>query len=560
MRMKWVFGVVVAIAALQLAVVTACGEMADSNEVASDATERGFASTESMEESADSFAESAPPPPTAAPAAASQKQVAIDGSDSSSGGNTKGQPAPLAQNRIIVHSARTRLVVEDVARTVDRIGSLAEVLGGWVVSSDRSSRHSGTVAIRVPAATLDEAISRLEAMALDVESVVVTSQDVTDEYVDSRSRLGSLRATEERLLSFLDRAGDIEDALLVQQEISNLQIQIESLQGRLNFLSQTAAFSLIETNLRVASLPMVIDPGPDIAVRVGDPARFRAAITPPQGIDQFSFEWDFGDGSSAAGSGSLPKADGKYLTATVNHVYEDDVDSPYIATVKVTGAGETGIAEGSGSLEVSVSQVPTIEVFAGEYRTVEEDQDEDYIASFTRHGELWDYQYQWDFGDGSPTVTGELSEGFTRIEVPHAFSDYRVREYEVVLTVSATSDAGQVSGTDSFSVRVTEAEGFFVAGWNVGGTAKSAIRALSAVAKVATTIIIWLAIFSPAILIVLAIVYSANRWAGIRRRFFSRPAREEPSGEEPGGDEPGENGPVGDEPSGDEPRREEPTG
>ena len=75
--------------------------------------------------------------------------------------------------------------------------------------------------------------------------------------------------------------------------------------------------------------------------------------------------------------------------------------------------------------------------------------------------------------------------------------DYRPTAYTSVLTVSAMSDAGRVSGSGSFSVRVTESEGFFIGGWNVGGTAKAAVRALSAVAWAATTVIIWLGILSP---------------------------------------------------------------
>ena len=464
------------------------------------------------------------PPPTAPPEPAMAPTPAALQEPSTNGGG-KVQPAPLAQNRIIVHTARMSLVVDDVARTVNSVVDLAGELGGWVVSSDRSSRHSGAIAIRVPAEFLDKALGQLEALATDVESLVVTSEDVTDEYIDNEARLVSMRATEERLLSFLDRAADVEDALQVQKEISDLQIRIEEAQGRLNFLSQTAAFSLIETKLKLASVTMVVDPGPDKSVRVGETVRFRASFTPPPGIDEFSFEWDFGDGGSITGSGSAPRQDGKRLTATVNHVYEDDRDSPYIVTVNMTGTGEGGIATGSKSLEVSVRQVPTIEVFAGEPRTVEEGKEEDYNASFTRHTELWDYQYIWDFGDGSPTLTDTPGEGSTRVETTHVFTDYRPMEYIATLTVTAMSDAGQVSGTDSFSVRVTEAESFFVGGWNVGGTAKAAVRALSGLAKVATTVIIWLAIVgSPVILVGLVILYFGNQGARRVRRFFPQRA------------------------------------
>ena len=505
-------GALLAFAALLMAVVGACGDDSEREPRSGPASPAG---APQLDAAISEPAPTVPPPvPTAVPAS--------QGSDDGGGG--KAQLALPAQNRIIVHTARMSLVVDDVALTVDSIADVATDLGGWVVSSDRSSRHSGAIAIRVPAALLDEAFRRLEALALKVDSRAVTSEDVTDEYVDSQSRLVSLRATEERLLSFLDRAGNVDEALRVQKEVSDLQLRIEEIQGRLNFLEQTAAYSLIEVSLKLTAEVIEVDAGVDVSFRVGQIARFRASFTTPQGIDDFSFVWDFGDGSSIMGSGSVLRPDGKRITATVNHVYDDDRDSPYIVTIDLTGTGVGGIGEGSDSLEVSVSHVPTIEVFAGEDRTVEEGDKVDYNASFIRPEELWDYQYQWDFGDGSPTVTGKPEEGTTRVETTHVFSDYRPTAYTAVLTVSAMSDAGRVSGSGSFSVRVTESEGFFIGGWNVGGTAKAAVRALSAVAWAATTVIIWLGILSPVILVVGGIAYLVNRRA--RRRVPPRPGPE----------------------------------
>ena len=426
------------------------------------------------------------------------------------------QPAPLAQTRIVVHTARMSLVVQNVANAVDRITGLAGNLGGWVVNSDRTSKHSGTIAIRVPAELLNEAIFQIEGLASDVESRALTSEDVTDEYVDSESRLASMRVAEERLLSFLDRALNVEDALRVQNEVAALQLQIEAIQGRLNFLQQTAAYSLIEVSLRLAPGTVAVDAGPDPSFRVGEVARFRASFVAPEGIEDVSFVWDFGDGTSTSGNGSAPTPDGRRVTATVNHVYDDDGDSPYIVTIELLGTGEAGIVEGSDTMLVSVSRVPTIEVFAGDDRTVQEGSRVDYSASFTRHDELWDYQYQWDFGDGSPTETGQPGENAGRVELTHVFADHRPTEFTATLTIDAISDAGPVSGSDSFAVRVTEAESFFVAGWNVTGTVKSAVRTLSAIAKVALTVIIWAGILSPVILVVVGVIYLGNRSSHIR--------------------------------------------
>ncbi len=431
--------------------------------------------------------------------------------ESDGGAAVKVQPAPLSQNRIIVHNARMSLVVSDVAESVDGVAGVARQLGGWVVNSDRSSKHSGSIAIRVPAGSLEEAFRRLEALALKVDSRAVTSEDVTDEYVDSQSRLTSLRATEERLLSFLEQTANVEEALLVQDEITDVQEQIEAIQGRLNFLEQTAAYSLVEVSLKLTADAIEVDAGDDVSVRVGEVARFRASFAAPPEIDDFTFTWDFGDGSSTSGAGSVLRSDGNRITATVNHVYDDDRDSPYIVRVDLTGTGAGGIGEGSDSLEVTVSHVPTIEVFAGEDRTVEEGDQTDYSASFTRPAELWDYQYQWDFGDGSPTETGNPEEGSTRVETTHTFSDHRPAAYTAELTVTAMSDAGLVSGSDSLSVHVTESEGFTIGAWDAGGTAKAAVRALSAVAWVALTVLIWVGIFTPVILVIAAVAYFVNR-------------------------------------------------
>ena len=337
--------------------------------------------------------------------------VSSSGADSESNdaAGVRVQASLLSQNRIIVHTATLSLVIENVARAVDGVTMVADRFGGWVVSSQRQSRHSGAISIRVPAQSLDVAIREIEALALETEANQISSQDVTEEFVDSQSRLESLRATEQRLLSFLDQAVDVEEALKVESELGALQLRIEEIQGRLNYLSEVAAYSLINVNLRLTPAILDVDPGEDAAYRVGQTARFQATFVAPQDVDDFSFAWDFGDGTTATGRGSALRPDGRRVTASVSHTYGAEGD--YVASVTLTGTGDGGIAEGANSLLVSVSEVPTIEVFAGDDRTVEENAELEYAASFTRPVELRDYEYRWDFGDGSPTVDRQPGSG-----------------------------------------------------------------------------------------------------------------------------------------------------
>ena len=168
--------------------------------------------------------------------------VTLDAPSDQSSGE---QATLVAQRRIIVRTVEMALEVPDVAESVDAVGDMTEELGGWVVSSDRSRRHRGAVSVRVPAERLDEAIERLRGMASEVNAEVSTSRDVTDEYIDTTGRLKNLKATESALIALLGRTGEVDDLLKVQQELTRVLEQMELLQGRIKFLEQTSAYSLI---------------------------------------------------------------------------------------------------------------------------------------------------------------------------------------------------------------------------------------------------------------------------------------------------------------------------
>ena len=431
--------------------------------------------------------------------------------------STDGQAAQVAQRRIIVRTADMALVVDDVSRTIDDVSRLAESMGGWVVSSDRSTRHSGFVSVRVPADSLEETIDELRELAVEVQSEVTTSKDVTDEYVDTTARLTNQQATQVALIRLLERAEKVEDALKVQNELTRVQEEIERLQGRIKFLEQTSAFSLVNVRLSLASVEMGVDAGADRTVSVGRVARFRATFEPPEGMEEFNYTWDFGDGNRITETRTAPTVDeGKRVTATVTHVYGDDRDSPFIVGIEITGFGDEGLADGSDTVIVTVTKIPSIEVFAGESMTVEAGQSVDLDGSFTRPEGLTDLVYRWDFGDGSAPVTEAVAEGATRAVAAHAYADPRPFPYTVTLTVTGQSDAGEIEGSSSLNVYVIETEAWVLSGWSPLDTWKLATRALSGVGVVVGTALIFAAIFSPVWLIAI------GAWIFLRRRRSAR--------------------------------------
>ena len=430
----------------------------------------------------------------------------------------------VQQQRIIVRTVDMGIVVDDVGESIDAIGGVAEEMGGWLVSSSHAEEHFGFVSVRVPAERLEEAILRLRAMAQDVRSEITSSRDVTDEYYDIQARLTNLEATEGALIKLLDRAEKVEDALSIQQSLSEVQEDIERLQGRIKLLEQTAAYSLINVSLELVKGKMSIDAGADKSTAVDEPVRFRATFTPPPDIEEFTFTWDFGDGSNPVSSNrTAPTEDeSRRVTATITHVYADERDSPYIAQIKISGFGEAGEFEGEDTVIVTVSRAPVIEVFAGEGFSIEAGDTVHFSGSFTRPTEIRDVKYVWDFGDGSAPEGGSVAEGVTTVIASHTYPNHRPYPYEVRLTITAQSDAGPVEKSSVVRVFVEEPLGWTIAGWDGEDQVKGAVRSLSAVGLGLTTLGIWMVIFSPvwAVVIVVVIV--------VRRKRANAPQQPDP--------------------------------
>ncbi len=440
------------------------------------------------------------PSPAAAPPRTPTPTAALKTSETTS---DAGEEPPVArrvsQNRIIVRTVDIELVVSDIQGAIDEISGIADDAGGWVVETDRSRKHRGFISIRVPAEDLDDIVLQLRDMGIEVKSERSTSQDVTDEYVDLNSRLKNQFAAEEALIGLLNRAESVEHALEVQRELTSVQENIERLSGRIKFLEETAAFSLVSVRLSLAPAPMTVDAGEDRLAAAHSRLRFRATFTPPEDIEDFSIEWDFGDGSGIEEVFRTAPTmnESERVTATISHSYDDPKDSPFIVQVKITGTGDAGIAEGQDTLIVTVSEVPVIEVFTDERRITEEGEVVEFSGSFTRPEGLTDVRVIWDFGDGSPVEEQVVSTGVTTARANHVYENYRRDPYMTTMTVTADSEVGEVAEFRRIGVLVREVPGFVVAGFELDNTFKSAVRSLTWVGQWAFRLLIWVAIFSP---------------------------------------------------------------
>jgi hypothetical protein len=161
--------------------------------------------------------------------------------------------------RIIIKSAILTIEVKEPTPKLDEITAWTEASGGWIVSSTTLGTEDNitiSLKIRVPAERFQEAVTLIKS---DVEKTTreqITGDDVTDQYTDLQSQLANLKVAESQLQTLMTNAQNTTEVLAVYDKLINIRGQIETIQGRLNFYSESAAYSSIDVTINQYHEPL----------------------------------------------------------------------------------------------------------------------------------------------------------------------------------------------------------------------------------------------------------------------------------------------------------------
>jgi hypothetical protein len=165
---------------------------------------------------------------------------------------TAGQTAAEVDQKIIKNGF-LQLVVDKVAEAAASVTQIATSQGGFVQNSTVTERgdgtYSGEVDVRVPVLKFEEAMTEIRKLATLVKSDTSTGQDVTEQYTDLQAQLRNAQAQEQTYLEILKQARTVDDTLKVQEQLGIIRGQIESLQGRIQYLTNSTSYSTISVSL-----------------------------------------------------------------------------------------------------------------------------------------------------------------------------------------------------------------------------------------------------------------------------------------------------------------------
>jgi hypothetical protein len=162
-----------------------------------------------------------------------------------------------AELRRVVKKAALTLEVAVPGDALAATTRIVEGEGGFVAGTERrAATEDGkeeqgpvTLTLRVPAARFSATLEALRRLGKGDGSETVTTEDVSEEFIDLEARIKNQRELEAQFLQILKQATKVEEALNVQRELAAVRTEIDRMQGRHNFLQRETSLSTIRLTL-----------------------------------------------------------------------------------------------------------------------------------------------------------------------------------------------------------------------------------------------------------------------------------------------------------------------
>ncbi len=156
-------------------------------------------------------------------------------------------PAEIIERKLI-RNGSLEFQTEEVKKTKTEIEKICKELNAYISSESENNlgeRLQYNQVIRVPANQFDALVARLEPLALKIENKNISTEDVTEQFIDVEARLKTKKELEARYREILKQAKTVEEIVSIESQIANVRSEIESMEGRLNFLKNQVAFSTL---------------------------------------------------------------------------------------------------------------------------------------------------------------------------------------------------------------------------------------------------------------------------------------------------------------------------
>jgi hypothetical protein len=152
--------------------------------------------------------------------------------------------------RKLIKEANLRFKTKDNQETNSLIKNSLKGFGAYISEENTfnySNRTGFDLTIRVPAGKFDSLfnyiVTNVNIKELDDKSTQI--KDVTEEFIDIQARIKIKKESEQKLTDLLKQAKNLSETLEIQKQLTDLRADIESIEGRLKYLTDQVDYSTI---------------------------------------------------------------------------------------------------------------------------------------------------------------------------------------------------------------------------------------------------------------------------------------------------------------------------
>jgi hypothetical protein len=154
-------------------------------------------------------------------------------------------------NPKVIKNANLSFECTDIEKTYHSILEHVKKVKGTIQNDTESKSDyqiSKNLTIRIPSNDFDAFISKTskEVNYFDVKEI--SSDDVTEEFIDVQSRIKTKKILENRYLELLKKANKVSEMLEIEEQVSEIREEIEAKEGRLKYLNDKVSLSTIQIN------------------------------------------------------------------------------------------------------------------------------------------------------------------------------------------------------------------------------------------------------------------------------------------------------------------------
>ena len=158
----------------------------------------------------------------------------------------------------IIYTTTLSIETLDFDESYSMIMQSLKEYGGYVSHSSQYggasangtySNRTADMTLRIPAEHYNAFLDGTVEFGNTVRRIDYT-EDITSSYLDTESKIESLKVQEQRLLELLEMAENLDDLLKIEQELANVRYQLDSYTRQLQFFENQVQYSTITISLR----------------------------------------------------------------------------------------------------------------------------------------------------------------------------------------------------------------------------------------------------------------------------------------------------------------------